>query len=67
MPGKISHFKPLIIGALEAALNRYLTLDEQIDLLLTPIAGKVIYAYKKSLAAVFRPDGDPMFWRFTGA
>ncbi len=42
MPGKISHFKPLIIGALEAALNRYLTLDEQIDLLLTPIAGKVI-------------------------
>ena len=25
------------------------------------------YAYKKSVAAVFRPDGDPMFWRFTGA
>ena len=25
------------------------------------------YAFKKSVAAVFRPDGDPMFWRFTGA
>jgi peptide/nickel transport system substrate-binding protein len=25
------------------------------------------YAYKKSLSAYFRPDGDPIFWRFTGA
>jgi len=25
------------------------------------------YAYKKSVAAYFRPDGDPIFWRFTGA
>ncbi len=25
------------------------------------------YAFKKTVAAVFRPDGDPMFWRFTGA
>jgi hypothetical protein len=25
------------------------------------------YAYKKSVAAFFRPDGDPIFWRFAGA
>jgi peptide/nickel transport system substrate-binding protein len=25
------------------------------------------YAYKKSVSAFFRPDGDPIFWRFTGA
>jgi peptide/nickel transport system substrate-binding protein len=25
------------------------------------------YAYKKALSAYFRPDGDPIFWRFTGA
>jgi peptide/nickel transport system substrate-binding protein len=25
------------------------------------------YAYKKSVQAFFRPDGDPIFWRFTGA
>ena len=25
------------------------------------------YAYKKSVQASFRPDGDPLFWRFVGA
>jgi peptide/nickel transport system substrate-binding protein len=25
------------------------------------------YAYEKSLQAFFRPDGDPIFWRFAGA
>jgi peptide/nickel transport system substrate-binding protein len=25
------------------------------------------YAYKKAVSAYFRPDGDPIFWRFTGA
>lgn len=25
------------------------------------------YAYKKSVSAFFRPDGDPIFWRFAGA
>jgi peptide/nickel transport system substrate-binding protein len=25
------------------------------------------YAYTKSVSAFFRPDGDPIFWRFTGA
>ncbi|MBS3951947.1 MAG: SCP2 sterol-binding domain-containing protein [Methylomicrobium sp.] len=34
--------KPLLIGAFEAALNRYLTLDPDIGLLLYPLSGKVI-------------------------
>lgn len=34
--------KPLIISALETALNQYLALDEDVSLFLTPIAGKVI-------------------------
>ncbi|MCD2449165.1 SCP2 sterol-binding domain-containing protein [Methylicorpusculum oleiharenae] len=34
--------KPLLIGAFEAALNRYLTLDPDIGLLLSPLSGKVI-------------------------
>lgn len=42
MSGILTHIKPLLIGVLETALNRYLTLDEQIDQLLAPMAGKVI-------------------------
>ncbi|MCK5122054.1 MAG: SCP2 sterol-binding domain-containing protein [Methylococcales bacterium] len=34
--------KPLIITALETALNQYLSLDEDVSLFLTPLAGKVI-------------------------
>ena len=34
--------KPLIITALETALNQYLSLDEDVRLFLTPLAGKVI-------------------------
>ncbi|MDD5578429.1 MAG: SCP2 sterol-binding domain-containing protein [Methylobacter sp.] len=35
-------FKPLLIGALEATLNKYLSLDEDIGFFLAPLAGKVI-------------------------
>ncbi|MFI3155738.1 MAG: SCP2 sterol-binding domain-containing protein [Methylococcaceae bacterium] len=34
--------KPLLIGALEAALNQYLALDQDSAYFLTPLAGKVI-------------------------
>ena len=34
--------KPLLIGVLEAALNRFLALDAQVERLLAPMAGKVI-------------------------
>ncbi|MFA6053355.1 MAG: SCP2 sterol-binding domain-containing protein [Methylobacter sp.] len=34
--------KPLLIGALEAALNQYLALDQDSGFFLTPLAGKVI-------------------------
>jgi ubiquinone biosynthesis protein UbiJ len=34
--------KPLLIGALEAALNQYLALDQDSGYFLTPLAGKVI-------------------------
>ncbi len=45
--------KPLIINALETALNQYLALDEDVSLFLTPITGKVIainiLPYKETL------------------
>jgi ubiquinone biosynthesis protein UbiJ len=34
--------KPLLISTLEIALNQYLSLDEDVSLFLTPLAGKVI-------------------------
>ena len=34
--------KPLLIGTLETAYNQYLSLDEDVSLFLTPMAGKVI-------------------------
>ena len=34
--------KPLLIGALEAAFNSYLGLDEHLEQLLAPMAGKII-------------------------
>lgn len=34
--------KPLLIGALETAINSYLALDEQLEPLLAPMAGKMI-------------------------
>ena len=34
--------KPLLTSALETALNQYLSLDEDVSLFLTPMAGKVI-------------------------
>lgn len=34
--------KPVLIGALEAALNQYLALDQDSSYFLTPLAGKVI-------------------------
>ncbi len=34
--------KPLLIGALEAALNQYLALDQDSGYFLTPLTGKVI-------------------------
>lgn len=34
--------KPLLISTLELALNQYLSLDEDVSLFLTPLAGKVI-------------------------
>lgn len=34
--------KPLLISTLELALNQYLSLDEDVSIFLTPLAGKVI-------------------------
>jgi len=34
--------KPLLIGVLESALNKYILLDQNSSLMLTPLAGKVI-------------------------
>lgn len=42
MSGILTHIKPLLIGVLETALNRYLTLDDHVEQLLAPMAGKVI-------------------------
>lgn len=42
MHGTFSHIKPLLIGALETALNGYLTLDDHLEQLLVPLTGKVI-------------------------
>lgn len=42
MPGTFSHIKPLLISVLETALNRYLTLDDHLEQLLAPMAGKVL-------------------------
>lgn len=42
MSGNLMHIKPLFIGALETALNSYLSLDEHIQQYLAPMAGKVI-------------------------
>ena len=42
MSGTFNHLKPLLIGVIEAAFNRYLRLDSQVEQLLAPLAGKVI-------------------------
>lgn len=42
MSGILTHIKPLLIGVLETALNRYLALDDHVEQLLAPMAGKVI-------------------------
>jgi len=42
MSGNFIQIKPLLIGALEAAINSYLRLDEQLEQLLAPMVGKVI-------------------------
>jgi ubiquinone biosynthesis protein UbiJ len=42
MPSTFSHIKPLLIGVIETALNRYLALDDHLEQLLAPMAGKVI-------------------------
>ncbi|MCQ8103848.1 SCP2 sterol-binding domain-containing protein [Methylomonas sp. SURF-2] len=42
MTGNLMYIKPLFIGALETALNSYLSLDEHIEQYLAPMAGKVI-------------------------
>ncbi len=41
-PTKTMTIKPLLISAFEAALNKYLSLDEDVTLFLQPLAGKVI-------------------------
>lgn len=42
MSSNFVQIKPLLIGALEAAINSYLRLDEQLEQLLVPMVGKVI-------------------------
>ena len=34
--------KPLIIATLESAINRYLSLDDNVSSVLAPLAGKVV-------------------------
>ncbi|MGR9052097.1 MAG: ubiquinone biosynthesis accessory factor UbiJ [Gammaproteobacteria bacterium] len=46
--------KPLLTGALEAALNRYLALDCDVGYFLAPLAGKVI-------AVTVLPFGDTLY------
>ena len=42
MPNDFLQIKPLLIAAIETALNTYLTLDQHIEEYLTPMAGKVL-------------------------
>lgn len=42
MANNFLQLKPLLIAAIETALNAYLTLDEQIEAYLAPMSGKVI-------------------------
>lgn len=42
MPNDFLQIKPLLLAALETALNNYLALDEQVEAYLTPMAGKVL-------------------------
>lgn len=42
MSNQFMQIKPLLIAAMETALNSYLTLDEHIEQYLAPMAGKVI-------------------------
>ncbi len=41
--------KPILTDILETALNQYLTLDEDVELLLAPLAGKVIAVHLEPL------------------
>lgn len=42
MFGNLFPFKPLLVSTLESALNRYLSLDQNLEQYLEPLAGKVI-------------------------
>jgi len=42
MPNDFLQIKPLLIAALETALNAYLTLDDRLEEYLAPMAGKVL-------------------------
>jgi len=46
--------KPLLISAFEAALNKYLSLDEDVTLFLKPLAGKII-------AITIQPFGETLY------
>ena len=52
--------KPIIIASLESALNRYLTLDENCNLLLHPLAGKIIAVHIQPFDEIlyFCPSSD---------
>lgn len=52
--------KPVLVAALETGLNRYLALDEHIEQLLRPLAGKVIAVHITPYAATlyFCPTTD---------
>lgn len=41
MPDGLRHIKPLLISSIEAALNQYLSLDQQLEQLLAPLDGRV--------------------------
>ena len=70
MSGNFMQIKPLLIGALEAAFNSYLGLDEQLEQLLAPLVGKVIAVhitpFNETLYLSFAHDRIQMLESYPG-
>lgn len=70
MSGNFIQIKPLLIGALEAAINSYLGLDEQLEQLLAPMVGKIIAVhitlYNETLYLSIAPDRIQMLESYPG-
>lgn len=70
MPNDFLQIKPLLIAALETALNAYLTLDDRLAEYLTPMAGKVlavhITPFDETLYLLPAPDRMQLLENYAG-